>query len=73
MGRQGHRADFYEEDEDPRAIRAAFDRGPKGVTAKPHRPATIQAKGAGTAAAFVSQPLHIAGYQGLRATVATNG
>lgn len=29
------RNDFYEEDEDPKAVRAAFDAGSKGVTANP--------------------------------------
>ena len=30
--------DFYEEDEDPAAIHAAFERGEKGVTAQPWYP-----------------------------------
>lgn len=72
MGRQGHPADFYEDDEDPRAIRAAFDRGPKGVTARPYHAAMLQPVGAGTSAASAAR-FQIAGYQGMRATAATNG
>ena len=71
MGRQARGADFYEDDEDPRAIRAAFDCGPKGVTAPPHRAATLQVVGATVAAVPGSRLPRVTGYTGfgIRATV----
>ena len=71
MGRQGHRADLYEDDEDPKAIRAAFDRGPKGLTAAPRHAATLQVIGATVAAVPESRLPRVTGSTGfgIRATV----
>jgi hypothetical protein len=71
MGRQGRGADFYEDDEDPKAIRAAFDRGHFGVTAPPRHAATLQVVGATVAAVPGSRLPRVTGSTGfgIRATV----
>lgn len=69
----GHRADFYEDDEDPKAIRAAFERGPKGLTAQPRHTATVQPVGATRADVAGPKLPHVTGHSGMGARVAVNG
>lgn len=67
MAGMGHRADFYEDDEDPQAIRAAFERGPHGVTARPSRFGAVQNPGSTFASSPDTQRIRVTGSSGLGA------